>query len=740
MKKLILAGLLVLSPANAIDMQDSLQEIIKTHPSVIESEKEYQASRLELQQSEQGFRPTFDFEAEAGYEYDKNSTTRFIEDEFAVKGAKFILRQQLFNSHGTHFDIKKSKAKAKSSFQSYLDKTNQITFESITAYLNILKTYSILSLAKENVDIHRKILKNVKIRLEQGIGKKSELERVAGRLAASQGKYILRNNNYKESIYIFHKYLGRYVNGEDLSVPSFKDELLPATLEDALKSLTTNHPVLKMGALNVETKYFEYKKFRHKFTPKIDLEVSEGWRQGFSGVIGEEKNFQAIIKFKYNIYNKGNDIDESSRMVSLIHKEDEVVKRLKRSLLNDLQLTWSGYRMLFSQMQAIRKNRFFMQKVLKSYKEEFNLGKRKLINILDAENEFQGAKALLEKTKYDLMIAKFRILYTMGTIQRDLQLSTNLLKVKATQPDIKNYPASVLPLKEDFDFDKIFEKFDLCVNTKKGAEIYQSGCDKIKTSQYLFEPLVAPKKITPANKVHNRDELSVKRLKADVATRMEFISFEQHSVELSNKSKHVMRVLVTQLKKLALEGLVELAVYTDEYDSPEKNYTLALQRAYSLKRMLIKNNLEEDVIRVYPFLDASDTSGLKNFVEVKVVKDMSNAQKAYEKLNTTGIHFIKNGSNLNKASRIELKKLIARLKTKGKVNVDIVSYSNDKRGNQANITLSKTRAKVIKALLEVKGLKVDKIVPVGWGPWDNSLDIFSSIEKIDNRLDIIVRD
>lgn len=740
MKKFILAGLLVLSPANAIDLQDSLQEIVKTHPSIIGAEKEYQAVRLELEQARQGFRPTLDFEAEAGYEYDKNSTTRFKEDEFEVKGAKFILRQELFNSHGTHFDIKKSTAKAKSTFENYLDKTNQITFESITAYLNILKKYSLLNLAKENVDIHRRILKNVKIRLEQGIGKKSELERVAGRLAASQGKYVVKNNGYKESIYIFHKYLGRYVNGEDLSIPSFNDELLPVTLEDALKALTRNHPVLKMGQYNIDTKYFEYKKFKMRFTPKIDLEVSEGWRQGFSGVIGEEKNFQAVVKFRYNLYNKGNDRDESSRMISMIHKENEVVKRLKRSLLNDLQLTWSGYRMLFSQMQAIRKNRFFMQKVLKSYKEEFKLGKRKLINILDAENEFQSAKSLLEKTKYDLMIAKFRILFTVGTIQRDLNLSTNLLKVRERTPNLTSLASSTLPIAKDFDIDKIDEKLDLCVNSLAKADIYPSGCDKAKTSQYLFEPLVAPKKKTASNKIHNKDELQIKRLKVGVATRMEFISFEPKHIELSKNSKVIMRVLVTQLKKLALEGLVELFVYTNEYKSKEDNYILALKRAYSLKRMLIKNNLEGDAVRVYPLLNVKSENKLENFIEVKVVKDMANAQKEYELINTSGISFVSNSTNLTKGGKLAIKKMIASLRTKGKVNIDIISYSNDKRRNDKNILLSKARASTIKALLEVKSLKVEKIVSVGWGPWDDSLDIFSATEKANNKLEIIVRD
>ncbi|MCO4784064.1 MAG: TolC family protein [Candidatus Cloacimonetes bacterium] len=740
MKNLILATLLTISASHAIDMQTSLQEIVKNHPIVVAAEKEYQASRLELQQSEQGFRPTLDFEAEAGYEYDKNSTTRFIEDEFSVKGAKFILRQQLFNSHGTHFDIKTSQAKAKSSFQNYLDKTNQIVFESITAYLNILKNYALLNLGKENVDIHRKILKNVKIRLEQGIGKKSELERVAGRLAASQGKYIIKNNNYKESIYVFHKYLGRYVNGEDLAIPQFNDALLPVTLEDALKGLADGHPVLKMGALNVETKYYEYKKFKNKFTPKVDLEVSEGWRQGFSGVIGEEKNFQAVVKFKYNLYNKGNDIDESSRMVSLIHKENEVVKRLKRSLLNDLQLTWSGYRMLFSQMQAIRKNRFFMQKVLKSYKEEFKLGKRKLINILDAESEYQGAKSLLEKTKYDLMIAKFRILYTMGRIQRDLGLSTNLLQVKSDTPDLENYSASLLPLKKDFDLDSVIEKYDLCVNTILGAEIYPSGCDKIKTSQYLFEPLVAPKTTTASNKIHSKDELIIKKLKVDVPTRMEFISFEPKSIELSRASKFIMRVLVTQLKKLALEGLIELSVYTKEYESDAENYTLALQRAYSLKRLLIKNNLEGDIIKVYPFLNPKDAGTLQNFVEVKVVKDMTNAQKEYDIIDLANVQFLKGSSKLNEDSKANMKKLVAKLKTRGKVDIEIISFSNEKRDNQGNIALSNTRALMIKALLEVKGLEVQKMVPVAWGKWDDSLDIFSSIEKVYNRLEIVIRD
>ncbi|MBN2781822.1 MAG: TolC family protein, partial [Campylobacterales bacterium] len=343
----IVASLVLMQVSlSAFSLNEAVNEVVNTNPEVIEKVKDYNSVRGEVEQSYSGYYPTLDIEAEVGYERIKNSSTNYETKGYDIDSARVVLRENIFDGFGTQNLVDKSKSKLKSAKFDYLYTVNQKAYETIEAYLNILKSSAMSSLALENIKVHEDVLMDIKEKIDMNVGKVSEYDRVAGRLAMANSKYIIVQNDLKESIYFFHKLLGRFIRAEDLSMLIFNDELLPLTLEEAINKQFESNPQLKVANSDVDIKKYDYEISKKEFYPKIDLEVSKSISHDLSGIEGREDDFKAVVKMRYNILNGGYDYYENQKMISRLHAENEIQRRVKRTLLNDLQLSWVGYQVI----------------------------------------------------------------------------------------------------------------------------------------------------------------------------------------------------------------------------------------------------------------------------------------------------------------------------------------------------------------------------------------------------------
>ena len=64
----------------------------------------------------------------------------------------------------------------------------------------------------------------------------------------------------------------------------------------------------------------------------------------------------------------------------------------------------------------LEEHRTFSKETLEAYKEEFKIGRRDLINLLDAESEYYSARREIVTTEHDLLYAKYRLLDNMGML------------------------------------------------------------------------------------------------------------------------------------------------------------------------------------------------------------------------------------------------------------------------------------------------------------------------------------
>jgi outer membrane protein OmpA-like peptidoglycan-associated protein len=136
--------------------------------------------------------------------------------------------------------------------------------------------------------------------------------------------------------------------------------------------------------------------------------------------------------------------------------------------------------MIKKQLKDLREYSKFSEKTLDLYKEEYDLGRRSLLDLLSAQNDVINSRSQIIKAEYDQLFAKYRILDAMGLLVVAINGSADEFTSKVnlyTDENAKEILDTV-PVKYDVDNDEIADNIDLCDNSLKVDNIMPYGCKK----------------------------------------------------------------------------------------------------------------------------------------------------------------------------------------------------------------------------------------------------------------------
>ena len=717
MKKKI-AIILCATSIYALSLNDAIEEVTHTNPKVLEKYSYFNSVNEEYKGSKSGYLPSLDYEATIGKERVKNSSTKYAWDNADIKKQRIILKQNLYNGFGTINERNRMKAKLDGAFYSYLEQVNKVTFHTVEVYLNILQNLKLLNLAKENVEIHRKTFDDLTIRQNAGSGKRSDLDKSASRLSIAKSNLILQQNIYKNSIYNFQTLIGRFVEGKNLKIPIFRYEL-PINLKNGLNIMYENHPVLKSAEFKVQTQRYDYEISKKQFQPKINLELMREWDYN-SGYEGNEDKYGIMLNLYYNLYNGGRDMHNKAKHLKLIHFENQQSNALRRDAVNGLELTWNAYRLIDEQLRYFANNKDLTQKVLDSFTEEFQLGKRTIIDLLNAKNDFYQARVKLIKTEFRKLLFKYKLLYSMGILYEKLDYKTpsNLdYKSKFETSNFKNYKDESLPLDYDMDRDSVDDKKDICPNSLT-LSVSNSGCNKKFMNDYLDVPLSSRQKFMQKI-VKNKKDLNLNRLKKGKSIIFNYVNFQNNSIILTQKSDDVMREFISQLKTFNRDTVVEISIHSNDFQNSDKNYQLSTKRAYVIKKILLINKIRGENIIVFGDSTKSKQK-IRNYMSVKLQDNNNYSKEKWDRIINKDIVFQKGTVSLSKIAKQKLLQLSQKIDMNEDVKVDVIVYCKEFKDEVKNIAMSQKRAKIIKNILIKNGLNSSNIVEFGMGNYDKS--------------------
>lgn len=408
----------VAMPAMAQSLEQAIAHTLASNPDIKSAYNEFMSRQEQTDSANSNYLPSLDLEAGVGYEnYDNEFGTQ---GDYTPRMAKLSFRQLIWDGSITYYDIQRNKAEAEAQRYQLLSDSQDTALSATEAYLNVLRSQDILELSQANVKVHQKMFKEISRRTQSGIGSTADLAQIEGRLARSNTNLLAARSNLDDTITAFVRVIGEYP--KDLVKPEVDNLYLPESLDLALDQAKKNNPVVQVAANDIEAAQQKYQQAKGNFYPSFTLEGSQQWGEEVGGTAGDNDEFKAMVKMRYNLFNGNGDLAKSRDAAYQLNKSKEIRDRAFQMLEQSTRLSWSAMELANQQNQYLQQHVDASAKTVMAYEKQFKIGQRTLLDVLNTENELFEARKSYLQAHYDGILAKYRVLNATGQLLAEMRI------------------------------------------------------------------------------------------------------------------------------------------------------------------------------------------------------------------------------------------------------------------------------------------------------------------------------
>ena len=420
--------------ASAITLQEAIDTTINTHPDVLAAGNERNAVSEEINQAKAGYYPTVDLTLGTGFENSDNTTTRGAgrgHDSLNRNEASLQLRQMLFDGMATKNEVKRQKARTNARAYTVFGEAENTALRTTDAYIEVLRRQKLVELAQVNYQAHEKTHDQIRLRSEHGVGRRSDMDQSQGRLALARRNLLAEQSNLRDAQIAYQRVVG--IEAENLEEPITPHDAIPETLDEAINQALENHPTLNSAKADVASAHAQHDTASSPFYPRFDFELGTTADHDIDGVRGHNHDVTAMFRIRYNLLNGGRDSARKQETAYLINQAAEIRNNTHRQVEESVRLSWNAFDTVNSQMDYFRLHVASSEKSRDAYQQQFGLGQRTLLDLLDSENEVFVSSQALVNAEYDQLFAMYRIINSMGALLKTVNVG--LPATAATVPE-----------------------------------------------------------------------------------------------------------------------------------------------------------------------------------------------------------------------------------------------------------------------------------------------------------------
>jgi adhesin transport system outer membrane protein len=416
----VLLAMACTSGAQAMSLTDAIQNTIATHPELASRVDSRLSADEQVKVAKGGFYPSVDLNAAYGRGYSDNTNTRAIgpgnhhTEILNYTQSELRLRQMLFDGFNTANEVERTKGVVNSRAYYAQGTAQDLALRTIEVYLEVLKRRELVTLATNNLQAHLRVNDQIGLRTQRGVGSNADSDQSGARRALAQNNLDTAEVDLADAESNFAAVVGRLP--DELETPPSTRGELPASLQEAQQSMVENNPYLKSAQADVQSAESQYEVAKSPFYPRFDAEAAVGANNNIAGEEGHDNEWRVGVVMNYNLFRGGSD---KARLQSDAHKINQAMdirNNALRQLNENIHLAWNAMVNAKKQTPTAREYAETSRRVRVAYQDQFGLGQRTLLDLLDSENELYNANRRYTEVRYTEEYSMYRVLANMGQL------------------------------------------------------------------------------------------------------------------------------------------------------------------------------------------------------------------------------------------------------------------------------------------------------------------------------------
>ena len=419
-----IAGVLLCAlDLSAATLEDSILMALESNPDVGAVQANRKAIDQELRQARALYLPSIDLRAAAGPQYTNSLATRGRATRPAGGDAsstllrmesQLTLTQMLFDGYATKSEVERQLARTDSAAYRVSEAAEFIALDAIEVHLDVLRNQILVEQAKDNLAAHEAILGRVRQGERQGGGSIADVRQTEARLAAARNVLATATGNLRDAWARYMRVTGS--EAEELETAAAPIFSLPEGPETAAAKAAVNSPTVRIARADIDVAKAELNGSRAGFYPRFDLELGAAANQQIDGIVGSDVQAEALVVMRYNLFRGGGDIAREREAFSRVGESHQGLRKARQEAEEQARLSFNALTTARSRVEALAAQKRANAATRDAYAEQFDLGRRSLLDLLDAENEYYLAKSNLTTAEFTETFAVYRVLAVVGDL------------------------------------------------------------------------------------------------------------------------------------------------------------------------------------------------------------------------------------------------------------------------------------------------------------------------------------
>jgi adhesin transport system outer membrane protein len=411
-------------------LRQAVLEAVNTNPEVQKRWHAFLASEQGQRVARGGYYPEVDVRLSAARQWQDSGEGRFDRDPLS---ATLTLNQMLYDGFFTRSDVRRLGHARLVRYYELMNAAEQAALEALRAYADVLRYRDLVALAEDNYRAHRDIYGQVEELTRTGVGRGVDLEQAAGRLALAESNLLSEIANLHDVSARFLRVVGRMPTEEYVDLLGvLPAEQLPATVYDANIEALASNPALYASVENILSAQQQVRVARSNYHPRLDFQVRQSRDNALNSRFGDDDDVWVNdttvgLVLSMNLFRGFADQSRIGQFVEETNEARDEREIVCRNVRQEVTIAFNDVGVLDERLVYLDRHQLSSDRVRTAYQQQFNIGQRSLLDLLDAENEFFVARRAYVDAQFDREVSLARTFAGLGRLLPTVEIARDAM-------------------------------------------------------------------------------------------------------------------------------------------------------------------------------------------------------------------------------------------------------------------------------------------------------------------------
>jgi outer membrane protein len=405
--------------ANAETLHEALGAAYRTNPTLGAERARQRATDEQVPQALSGWRPQISASASAATQSRRARSRNFLgapgpyDTTDTTPGTLRIqLTQPIYQGGRTTASTKAAEANVKAGRQQLLSTEQDVLFRTVQAYMNVMRDRQIANLRAQNIKVLRDQLRATKLRFQVGEVTRTDVAQSEARVSQSISAESTARAQLAASIASYVTLTGHQPG--KLSMPRLPKS--PPSLEVALRRSQELSPNILAAAQVQDAAMHNIDIARSDLLPVLSVQASATITEDWGVKAGNEQVGRVETVLNVPIYDGGRTYSSVREAKQTENQRRIEVIEATRQVRESVTSSWNFRNSSRESITAAKSQVSAAQQALSGVREEYLVGSRSTLDVLNAQQELLNARISLVTAERDYIVASYQLLGTIGKL------------------------------------------------------------------------------------------------------------------------------------------------------------------------------------------------------------------------------------------------------------------------------------------------------------------------------------